>query len=102
MQIIGCDCEGLRYIRVGYDLNADLKKVDVGEVVLIYDDPLTKKKPEGEAVIILIAHKTDAWLDNTVMYLDVIFADEWEKHGLAGTSYPRTLLTNVKYKGGEK
>ena len=101
LQIISCDCERLRYIRVGYDLNNDLKNLDVGDVVLVFDDPITKKKPEGEAVVTMIKKQYDVWEGKLVKYCEVVFVNDWNEKGVTGEMYPRTILTNIKFEGGE-
>jgi hypothetical protein len=96
LQIIGCDCDRLRYIRVGDDLNTELKTIDVGERVKIYEDPFTELQLEGEAVIVLTMNQKDAWEGRTVRYCEVVF--DFDKMCLNGEKFRRSILTNEPYK----
>ena len=40
----------------------------VGDTVMVYEDPITKAKPEGEATIQYIWHETDEAITATVEF----------------------------------
>lgn len=65
----------------------DLKK---GDRVMVYEDPVTKKRPEGSAVVVKVLRQT---LDDLGAYVTIRF--DPEKLGYEGERFDRTVIEDA-------